>query len=104
MNGRDKLKEAISRTRFAYPDFAIKVKEKIILGDTALALTWQMSGTNQNPQDSTNYGKQTEAQGFSIVFFDKGTITGEWIAYSDLTWKKNLGYELVLPKKERTKK
>ena len=98
-NGREKLKESILGTRTVFPDFTVKEKELIMLSDTALALTWNISGTYKNPQDTSNYGKKTEAEGFSIIFFNNGILTGEWIGYSDLTWYKNLGYELVMLKK-----
>ena len=100
MIGRDKLKENISGTRTVFPDFAVQEKEIIMLGDTALAVAWTVSGTYKNPQDSSNYGKTTEANGFSVIFFNEGILTGEWIGYSDLTWYKNLGYELTLLKKK----
>jgi hypothetical protein len=100
MTGRDKLKESISKTRYVFPDFSVKEKEIIILSDTALVVTWVISGTYKNPQDSLTYGKKTEASGFSVIFFHDGILTGEWIGYSDLTWNKNLGYELVIPKKK----
>lgn len=100
MNGREKLKESITKTRSNFPDFTVKEKEMIILGDTALALTWDISGTYKNPHDSSNYGKKTVGSGFSIIFFNDGILTGEWIGYSDLTWYKGLGYELVMPKKK----
>jgi steroid delta-isomerase-like uncharacterized protein len=100
MTGRDKLKESISRTRYRFPDFTVKEKEMIILDDTALAITWEISGSYKNPQDSLANGKKTEASGFSVIFFNDGIITGEWIGYSDLDWYKNLGYELVIPGKK----
>jgi hypothetical protein len=100
LTGRDKLKELISKTRDIFPDFSVKGKEKIILSDTALVLTWVISGTYKNPKDSSGYGRKTEASGFSVIFFDEAILTGEWIGYSDLTWYKGLGYELVLPKKK----
>jgi len=99
MNGRDKLKESISRTRYVFPDFLVKENEKIILSDTALVLSWVISGTYQNPQDTMNYGKTTEANGFSVIFFNEGIITGEWIGYSDLTWYEKLGYKQTSGKK-----
>lgn len=101
MTGRDKLKESISRTRSVFPDFTVKEKEMIILSDTALVVSWVISGTYKNPQDSSTYGRKTEASGFSVIFFNDGILTGEWIGYSDLTWYKNLGYELVLPEKRK---
>ena len=100
MTGRDKLKESISKTRYAFPDFSVKENEIIALGDTALAVSWVISGTYKNPQDSLIYGRKTEASGFSVIFFNDGILTGEWIGYSDLTWYKNLGYELVIPRKK----
>jgi SnoaL-like polyketide cyclase len=100
MTGRDKLKESISKTRYRFPDFSVKEKEIIVLGDTSFVITWVIKGTYKNPQDSINYGRKTEASGFSVIFFHDRILTGEWIAYSDLTWYKNLGYELVIPKKK----
>ncbi|OGU79607.1 MAG: hypothetical protein A2W11_05410 [Ignavibacteria bacterium RBG_16_35_7] len=93
MTGRDKLKESISRTRSVFPDFKVKENEKIILGDTALVLRWEISGTYQNPQDTSKYGRKTEANGFSVIFFNDGILTGEWIGYSDLIWYEKLGYK-----------
>jgi hypothetical protein len=98
--GRDKLKESITRTRSLFPDFSVKEYERIILSDTALVVTWIVNGTYKNLQDSLIYGMNTETKGFSIIFFNEGILTGEWIGYSDLTWYKNLGYELVLTKKK----
>jgi len=97
--GRDKLKESISRTRSIFPDFSVKEKEMIMLGDTALAVSWAISGTYQNPQDSLNYGRKTEASGFSVVFFNDGVLTGEWIGYSDLTWYEKFGNKQASGKK-----
>lgn len=101
ITGRDKLKESISRTRSVFPDFMVKEKEIIILSDTALVVSWVISGTYKNPQDSLNFDRKTEASGFSVIFFNEGILTGEWIGYSDLTWYKNLGYELIIPEKRK---
>src|SRR3989304_5991487 len=70
MTGRDKLKESISKTRSIFPDFTVKEKEIIMLGDTALAITWDINGTYRNPQDSSTYVRKTEASGFSVIFFN----------------------------------
>ena len=99
--GRDKLKESITRARSVFPDFSVKETERIILSDTALVVSWVVSGTYKNPQDTLNYGKKTEANGFSVIFFNEGILTGEWIGYSDLTWYKGIGYELVIPEKKK---
>jgi len=94
--GREKLKENILTTRSVFPDFQVIGKEIIPLGDTALAVTWVIKATYKNPKDSSTFGRMTEASGFSIIFHDKEILTGEWIGFSDLTWYKNLGYELAL--------
>jgi hypothetical protein len=97
--GREKLIEGVMKTRQAFPDFTVNKKEMLFLGDTALVFSWTINGTYKNPQDSAAYGNKAEANGFSIIFFNEGILTGEWIGYSDLTWYKGMGYELVLSKK-----
>lgn len=99
LNGRDKLKENIRKTRALFPDFKVNEKEIVMLGDTAMAVSWIISGTFKDPEDSLKVNKKTEAPGFSIIFFNKGIITGEWIGYSDLTWYKGMGFELTKPEK-----
>ena len=99
LKGRDKLKEAVTKTRYVFPDFIVDKKEMIVLGDTTIAISWTISGTYKNPQDSLGYGNKTEAEGFSIIFFNEGILTGEWIGYSDLEWYKGMGFELM-PKKK----
>lgn len=97
--GREKIKDNIKLTRQLFPDFNVSEKEIIMLGDTAMAVTWIISGTYKAPEDSLSEIIKTEAPGFSIIFFNKGIITGEWIGYSDLTWYKGMGYKMVMPKK-----
>lgn len=38
-----------------------------------------------------------DVPGFSILFFSGDKLTGEWIAFNDLTMFKQLGYNIVLP-------
>lgn len=84
LKGKDKLKEGVTKTRYAFPDFAASKKEMIFLGDTAIAVSWSIRGTYKNPQDSLGYGNKTEAEGFSVIFFNEGVLKGEWIGLSDL--------------------
>ena len=90
ITGRDKLKQNILQTRAYCPDFKVDKKEMIILGDTAMAVTWIISGTYANPADTLSKKIKTESPGFNIIFFNRGIITGEWIGYSDLTWHKKI--------------
>jgi len=93
--GIEELKESILNTRYAFNDFNVNVIDRIFLSDTAVVIRWIIKGTYSNPEDSTLIGRKTEAAGFSIIFFNEDKLTGEWIAYSDLTWMKNLGLNLV---------
>jgi len=97
--GREKLKEHITMSRNAFADFNVSEKDIILLGDTALVATWIISGTYNNPENPLASGKKTSSPGFSIIFFNDNKLTGEWVAYSDLSWYKGLGYELVIPQK-----
>jgi hypothetical protein len=94
-NGRDKLKESITQTRYLFPDFNVQEKDRNILSDTAAVVSWEISGTYKNPKDSSDNLRKTKASGFSVIFYNDGILTGEWIAYSDLNWNKSLSLEPV---------
>lgn len=91
VRGRDSLKAEILRTRNSFPDFTVNPKEFIFLSDTALVITWEISGTLNNPRNPAANGRGTKSSGFSIIFFHDNMLTGEWIAFSDLDWYKGLG-------------
>ena len=95
--GRDKLKESITRTRTAYPDFLVKETDKLFISDTAVVLRWTITGTNTGEGNFPPTGKETSSNGFSVLFFSDSTFTGEWIAYSELTWIKQLGFTITPP-------
>jgi len=95
--GIERLKEAISVTRKQFPDFMINETEKLFVGDSAVVLRWTATGTFKGEGDLTINGKKVNVPGFSVIFFNEGKLTGEWIAYSDLTWAKQLGFAIVPP-------
>jgi hypothetical protein len=94
---RDILKESITNTRMAYPDFLVTVNDRIFLSDTAVVIRWTITGTNMGEGTHPPTGKKTNSNGFSVIFFAEGKLTGEWIAYSDLTWVKQLGFTITPP-------
>ncbi len=96
-SGRDKLKEAISNTRTAYPDFLVTVHDRLFVSDTAIVIRWTLTGTNTGEGSHPPTGKGANSNGFSVIFFNDGKLTGEWYAYSDLTWVKQLGFTLNPP-------
>ena len=96
-NSRDFLKESISNTRMAYPDFLVTVDDRLFVSDTVVVIRWSITGTNTGEGSHPPTGKNTNSNGFSVIFFAEGKLTGEWIAYSDLTWVKQLGFTLAPP-------
>ena len=97
MTGLEKLKEAITATRSQFPDFMINETEKLFVGDSAVVIRWTATGTFKGEENLTITGKKVNVPGFSVIFFNEDKLTGEWIAYSDLTWSKQLGFSLVPP-------
>jgi hypothetical protein len=94
---RDLLKESITNTRTAYPDFLVTVDERLFVSDTAVVISWTITGTNTGEGSHPPTGNKTQSNGFSVIFFADGKLTGEWIAYSDLTWVKQLGFTITPP-------
>ena len=97
-DSRDLLKESISNTRLAYPDFLVTVNDRLFVSDTAVVIRWTITGTNLGEGSHPPTGKKANSNGFSVIFFAGGKLTGEWIAYSDLTWVRQLGFTLTPPK------
>ena len=70
------------------------------VGDTfadTFGFCWTITGTNTGVGTHPPTGKRANSNGFSIIFFAEGKLTGEWIAYSDLTWVKQLGFTMTPP-------
>jgi hypothetical protein len=96
--GIEKLKQNIKETRKHIPDFLVTETERIFVGDTAVVLRWTITGTIKGENNLPQAGSKINAPGFSVIYFNNDKITGEWIAYSDLSWYKQLGFSLVPPK------
>jgi len=97
LTGLEKLKEAITATRKQFPNFMINETENLFVGDSAFVIRWIATGTFKGEGDLTITGNKVNVPGFSVIFFNEGKITGEWIAYSDLTWAEQLGFSIVPP-------
>ena len=93
--GIDSLKKSITITRRMFPDFKVNIDKKILTGDTVLLGTWTITGTYSKNLKSSIAGKKISVPGFSVIFFSGDKITGEWIAYSDLTMMGQLGFRIV---------
>jgi len=93
--GLDSLKKAISDTRKMFPDFKVMLNKRIVAGDSVLLLTWTIEGTSPKDIKSPTAGNKFSVPGFSVIFYSGDKITGEWIAYSDLTIMQQLGFKLM---------
>ncbi len=94
---RDLLKEEITNTRMAYPDFFITIDDRLFVGDTAVVILWTVKATNTGEGSHPPTGKKVNTNGFSVIFFTEGKLTGEWIAISNLSWVRQLGFTLTPP-------
>ena len=99
--GIDSLKKEIIATRTMFPDFTVNIESTTIEGDSVLLGTWTIEGTYSWNADKTTKSEKMSVPGFSVIFFSGEKITGEWIAYSDLTLMKQIGFTLVPPKETK---
>ena len=99
--GIDSLKKVIMDTRKMFPDFTVNLEKHIPAGDTVSLDTWVITGTYAENTDAKMDSPKVSVPGFSVIFFSGNRITGEWIAYSDLTLMKQLGFTLVPPKEPK---
>jgi hypothetical protein len=95
--GRELLEEEIINMRKAFPDFNLDVTEKLFVGDSAVVIKWTLTGTNTGESSMPPTGNKVNISGFSVIFFSDTLITGEWIAFSDLLWVRQLGFSIVPP-------
>jgi len=91
VQGIDSLKIDIMKTREAFRDFTIYVKEKSSAGTNVCLITWEIVAHKKSD------GQEMRVDGFSVIFHADGKVTGEWIGYSDLTWVKEFGYRILPP-------
>ena len=97
MHGIKALEEYLVNTRTVIPDFFLEETEKLFISDTAVVVTWTFKGTYKGENDLPPTGSKIDISGFSIIYFNDNKLTGEWIAFSDLTWVKQLGFSITPP-------
>lgn len=95
--GQKLLKEEITNTRNAFPDFHLNINDKLFVGDSAVVIRWTLTGTNTGKSSMPPTGNKVDIPGFSVIFFAENLLTGEWIAFSDLAWVTQLGFSLTPP-------
>jgi hypothetical protein len=98
--GIKNLENYIIGTRKVVPDFYLKETKKLFISDTAVVVTWTFKGTYKSESDAPPTGSKLEIPGFSVIYFHGKKLTGEWIAFSDLTWVKQLGFNIMPPSKQ----
>ena len=100
--GIETLKTSIKKWRTVYPDFNVKVEEKIIDKDKA-AVRWTINATNTGEGSFPPTGRHVEVMGISIIHIKNGKVKDEWIAGNSLYWMQQLGYNLVPPEPVKKK-
>jgi len=100
MKGIDNLEDYIIKSRTFIPNFFLKETEKLFISDTAVVITWILKGTYKGENELPPTGNKIDIPGFSIIYFNGNKLTGEWIAFSDLTWVKQLGFNIIPPANE----
>ena len=100
VRGIKNLEDYIIGTRTVIPDFFLKETEKLFVSDTAVVISWTIKGTYKGENDLPPTGTKLEITGFSIIYFNGSKLTGEWIAFSDLNWVKQLGFKIIPPSTE----
>ncbi|MEJ2616097.1 MAG: ester cyclase [Ignavibacteriaceae bacterium] len=96
--GIDSLKKVILDTRKMFPDFTVNLQKHVPAGDTVSLDLWTLEGTYSGNTGTEMESRKISVPGFSVIFYSGNRITGEWIAYSDLTLMKQIGFTLVPPK------
>jgi hypothetical protein len=97
VRGIKNLEDYLKGTRIVVPDFFLTEIEKRFISDTAVIVTWSFTGTYKGESDLPPTGSKIDIPGFSIIYFNDNKLTGEWIAFSDLTWVKQLGFNITPP-------
>jgi len=97
--GIDLFIESITKSRTAYPDFHIEIKE-IFFTEKEAAGTWEITATNTGEGWHPPTGKSVKITGMSIFHFKDGKIKDEWIASNNGYWITQLGFKLKSPFEE----
>ena len=100
VKGIKNLEDYLIRSRAVIPDFNLNETEKLFISDTAVIVCWNFTGTFKGENDLPPTGSKIDIPGFSIIYFNGNKLTGEWLAFSDLTWVKQLGYNIIPPSNE----
>ena len=96
VEGLDGLKEVIQGLRTGYPDLKIVFAEEIY-SDNKAAFKWELIGTNTGATDIPANGKAVELWGMTIVHFNNGKISKEFVAFDRQEWIEQLGYSISPP-------
>jgi len=99
--GLDALKEGITSTRTAFPDFNLTNDEIIVMGDKTVT-RWTMTGTNTGPLQAsegelTPTGKKVRVSGVTIARRVNEKIVEEWDYFNVLDMAIQLGFTITPP-------
>jgi steroid delta-isomerase-like uncharacterized protein len=95
--GIEAIKEYVTSTRSAYPDFNVTLDELIISEDHTIG-RWTVTGTNTGPMgDSPPTGKKVKYSGVEVARIVDGKTIESWIYYNMAATMIQLGYTITPP-------
>ena len=99
VEGIDGYKDVITSFRTAYPDSKLTIDEEVYSKNKVI-LRWTYTGTNTGEGEMPPTGKQIEIWGISILHFDNGKITREYVAFDNQPLLEQLGFTMNPPSEE----
>ena len=99
-NGIEGIKKVIASFRTAYPDAKL-VREEVIFSENKAAARWAITGTNTGPGEIPPTGKSVSIWGESIIHYENGKITEEWVAFDNQSMMEQLGYTMIPPSEKK---
>ena len=96
VEGIDGYKDVITSFRTAYPDGKLTIDEEVY-SESKVIIRWTFSGTNTGKGEMPPTGKQIEIWGISILHFENGKITREYVSFDNQPLLEQLGFTMTPP-------
>jgi steroid delta-isomerase-like uncharacterized protein len=94
VEGIDGIKAVITSFRTAYPDAKLIIDEEVYSENKAI-IRWTFSGTNTGEGEMPPTGKQINIWGISILHFENGKLTREYVSFDNQPLLEQLGFTLT---------
>jgi len=96
VEGIDGIKAVITSFRTAYPDAKLIIDEEVYSENKAV-IRCRFTGTNTGEGEMLPTGKQINIWGISILHFENGKLTREYVSFDNQPLLEQLGFTLTPP-------